>query len=162
MFKILQQSKGQTLADAYPQINIDSARYASNNQYSKYPPMMSDGRSVVASWQPGSQVNEAILREHNIQSNWQYRKYMTTNATQIRERLFHDALNDVGYTVRNQNKEINSNGYQGPKLYGSLLDPSVDSLSDLKQDYLTRQQLESKMVVPSLTQAQLQEMHISK
>jgi hypothetical protein len=164
MFDFLKSSnRGQLLSEAYSSSTVPpTPQYNTNNQYSKFPPLTADGRNVIASWQPGAVVNEAILRENNIQSNWQYRRYMTNNANQIRAKLFDDALNDVGYTVRNENKEIQSSPYNGPKRYGSLLEPTTHEhaeLSDLKDNYLSREQLQSKMVVPSLTQAQLVQLH---
>jgi hypothetical protein len=158
MFGFLKASQGQTLSNAYPSLSLGTDGYQTNNQYSKFPPLMQDGRSVMASWQPEAVVNEAILRQEGIQSNWQYRKYMTSNADGIRENMFHEALNDVGFTVRNENKRIDQASFDTPKVYGSLLEPvshKQASLSDLKDTYLTREQLQSKMIVPEVTQEQL-------
>lgn len=158
MFGFLNYKSGQTLADAYPSLPVANGKYQTNNQYSKFPPLTSDGRNVMGSWQPGAELNEALLRENGIQSNWQYRKYMTSNANEIRAKLFQDALSDVGYSVRNVDARVDSNGYQGPKLYGSIMDSVAHEkgeLSDLKANYMTREQLQSKMVVPSMTQAEL-------
>ena len=46
--------------------------YSTNNQYSEFPPMMKDGRSIVSSWQPESHINKEIKKQNNIKSNWEY------------------------------------------------------------------------------------------
>jgi hypothetical protein len=158
MFGFLKATKGELLSQAYPQVNLQMEKYQTNNQYSKFPPLTEDGRNVLASWQPEAVVNESILRQNHIQSNWQYRKYMTSNANDIRGQMFHDALHDVGYTVRNENPAIDRASFDGPKLYGSILEPvshKEAKLSDLKENYLSREQLQSRMIVPELTQDQL-------
>ena len=135
---------GEPLANAYTTVSAPKLEYNLNNRYAKFPPMTTDGRNIIASWQPGAVVHEKILHDHDIQSNWQYRKYMTANANTIRDQLLENAFTDIGYTTRLYNN-TNTN----------VSKTKTQELSDLKTDYLTRKQLQSKMVVPSLTQAQL-------
>ena len=51
----------QSVNCAYPVIKEtvpESARgYNTNNKYPQFPPLMSDGRSVTATWQPESSIN---------------------------------------------------------------------------------------------------------
>ena len=54
----------------------------SNNIHFNFPPIMADGRNF-ATWQPEAVVNNRIRKNENIQSNWQYRQYLTNNAVQI-------------------------------------------------------------------------------
>ena len=160
MFGFLKSAKEQTtLAQAYPVLPMSQDGYQTNNQYSQFPPITEDGRNITASWQPGAVVNESILKKEGIQSNWQYRQFMTSNADQLRQNMYREALNDVGFTIRNENTTIDKATFGTPKLYGSLMEPTTEgSLSDLKANYLSREQLASRMVVPELTQAQLQQM----
>ena len=51
----------------------------SNNIHSDFPPIMHDGRNY-ANWQPGSVINDTIKKEANIQSNWDYRRFLSNNA----------------------------------------------------------------------------------
>lgn len=155
MFGFLKSDKGQHLDSAYPNIPLSNTGYQTNNQYSKFPPLMHDGRSVMASWQPESVINEDILKSEGIQTNWQYRQFMTANSNNIREKMFHDALNDVGVIA---NQYSNDAFYTPPKLYASMDEPvsHIQAMpSDLKETYLTREQLQNKLVVPSLTQEQM-------
>lgn len=151
------EKQGQNISEAYTSPPTHTTGYQSNNQYANFPAKMSDGRSVLASWQPGAVVNEILVQQNGIQSNWQYRKYLMNNSQTIRENLFQDALNDVGYSVRNENPDINSI-YHTPKLYGSLDEPVSHRFavaSDLKETYLNREQLEARRVVPSMTQDEM-------
>ena len=157
MFSILKSTRGENLDKAYPTIPIPNTNYGTNNQYNNFPPMMNDGRSVMASWQPGAVVNENLLKENGIQSNWQYRRYLTHNGDHIRERLFQDSLSDIGYTLRNEHPDI-GNIYETPKLYEStkeVVSHRQATESDLKNIYLSREQLQSQMVIPSMTQEEL-------
>lgn len=138
---------GEILSKAYPQMEFSRSQYSLNNQYTKFPPKMEDGRNVMQSWYPGSIPHEELLKQENIQSNWQYRRYMTTNADHIRNELLHNALRDVEY--RSPTSAMTAS--EQPVSF------QQNTLTDLKSDYLTRKELQSKMVVPSLTQAQLVE-----
>lgn len=155
MFGFLKADKGHNLESAYPSLHISNTGYQTNNQYTKFPPLMHDGRSVLASWQPESVINDDLLKSEGIQSNWQYRQFMTANSNNIRDKMFHDALNDVGVI---SNQYGNDNFYSSPKLYSSINEPISHfqaKPSDLKETYLTREQLQNKLIVPSLTQEQL-------
>ena len=159
MFEYLTSSRGSSIYDAYPNVHIPSVAYQSNNKYTNFPPIMNDGRSVHAAWQPGAVVNEAIRKENNIKSNWQYRKYLVENSEEIKSHNFKQACNDVGYYVRNENKEIdNLSPYLPPKMYKDFNEPISHRgamPSDLKQMYLTKEQLQAKQVIPSMTQAEI-------
>ena len=69
---------------AYPIIKEtipkSSLGYNTNNKYPEFPPLMSDGRSIISSYQPETVVNTELLHRNGIQTNWQYRKYLTENS----------------------------------------------------------------------------------
>ena len=150
---------GETLANAYntPQ-QIISQAYRTNNQYENFPPKMNDGRSVFASWQtPDVMVNESFLDKNEIKSNWQYRKYLMDNSVQIQQKLFTDAMSDVGYySLRNES----TNEYLPPTLYRTFTEPMShrnSEPSDLKDTYLSREQLHAQKTIESFTQAEIVE-----
>ena len=58
----LQTSRGQSIYRAYGSMQIPAEQYQTNNQYANFPPKMNDGRAVLASWQPGAVVNEAMMK----------------------------------------------------------------------------------------------------
>lgn len=145
--------KYTSVGDAYPNISLKS-EYQLNSQYRDFPPLTNDGRNVNASWQPGAVVNEHLIQKNKITSNWEYRKYLTHNADQIRSELFEASLNDTGYTIRNENPSVNTE-FKSPAVYGSFQNPighRFSQNSDLQNVYLSREQLYSKRIVPSVTQ----------
>lgn len=149
---------------AYPIIKETVPRsslgYATNNQYPEFPPLMSDGRSVTASWQPEAVINEDIIKTNHIESNWQYRKYLTNNAKEIMETHFRESCNDVGYYKRaiQLTAVAQCQHTNPPYSYTSNLDatkPMGHSSSDLKDLYLSREQLDARRISPVVTQDQL-------
>lgn len=133
--------------------------YHTNNQYHDFPPLMNDSRALIACWQPEASINNQILKEQKIKSNWQYRKYLQENATDIMKYNMEEACNDSGYYI----PDIRTTGSvshtaNSPVNYRSLQEPSKNmdpSISDLKQIYLSKEQLEARKISPSITQSQL-------
>lgn len=149
----LKTKKGVELSNAYPPLRNNYSGYSINNKYMNKPPNTSDGRNIISSWTPQDVINKELVKRNGIQSNWQYRQYMIKNADQLRNDMLQNSLNDMGYTIQN----INTN-FDNVKIYNNINEPIThkqSSLSDLKNNYLTREQLQSQMVVPSLTQAEI-------
>ena len=123
----------------------------SNNIHFNSPPIMADGRNY-ASWQPEAAVNEKIQQKEKIQTNWQYRQYMTQNGREIMKYNTLEACNELGldpHTYVNTTPSSNV-----PYLYKSTYDTSQPgygySGSDLKNPYLSREQLNARMMSPKL------------
>ncbi len=53
-----------------------------NNKYLNCPAQMSDGRQFT-DYRPNSKVNQTVMYERNIQSNFDFRNYLTNNGTAI-------------------------------------------------------------------------------
>jgi hypothetical protein len=142
---------------AYPNVKetIPQSRlgYHSNNKYDGFPPLMMDGRTITASWQPEAVLNSHLLKEINVETNWQYRQYMIKNAKDIMKYNCTQSATDAGYLKRYADLENNS--YSTPYISNSFVDntkPSGYQTSDLKELYLTREQLQARMVAPEITQ----------
>lgn len=127
----------------------------SNNIHFNFPPIMMDGRNY-ATWQPGAVVNEKIRENNNISSNWEYRTFLQKNAVNIMKANSTSACNNCGSCLDqyagSQNPEIQSNT---PFVFSSALDRSQPfgyETSDLKNVYLSRYELQSRIMAPSLTQ----------
>jgi len=130
--------------------------YHSNNKYEGFPPLMSDGRTVTASYQPEAVLNEHLLREIGVESNWQYRQYLTKNAKEIMKYNCIQTATDSGYLKRYA--DLTSGSYSTPFIYPSYENkqrPQGYVDSDLKELYLSRDQLQARMVAPEITQAEL-------
>ena len=131
--------------------------YHSNNKYDEFPPIMADGRTITASWQPDAVLNKYLLKDSGIKSNWQYRQYMIDNGKDIMKYNRMQSATDAGYIKRFDDlskEQVHSTPY----MFTSYLDttkPAGYQTSDLKELYLTREQLESRMVAPEITQEEL-------
>lgn len=132
---------------------------SSHNVYFDFPPLMSDGRNF-SGWQPGNAVNESIRRAENIKTNWDYRRFLTTNADQIMTLNKIDAVNVSGHGSFEVNEYEQENQRNVPFMYASVMDnrePFGYVQSDLKDTYLSREALQSRMIAPEITQEQVLE-----
>jgi glucan-binding YG repeat protein len=154
------------LTSAFPVIKEtvpkSSLGYNTNNKYPEFPPLMSDGRSITASYQPESSINNEILHLNNIKSNWEYRNYLVANANQIMETNFRESCNDTGYFVKQYevpfSNEVVKDTNNPPFHYNKdNLDqkPFGYASSDLKDMYLSREQLNDKKFSEPITQYDL-------
>lgn len=125
--------------------------YATNNVYSAFPPLMADGRSLVATDQNETIINGSLLKTSGVKSNWDYRNFLTQNSEQIYSANKTNAFNDVGYYERlygNPNTGSKNNGYSVvPAAGGDAQKRRVEG--DLKHNYLTREELNSRIYAPN-------------
>ena len=126
----------------------------SNNIHFNFPPIMADGRNF-ASWQPDAVINQRIQKQEQIKSNWQYRRYLQNNGRQIMNYNNLDACYDLGLDPHVQTGKTPSNNV--PYAFKSAFDTTTPGFgycnSDLKNPYLSREQLNSRMVSPSINPA---------
>ena len=130
-----------------------------NNIYPEFPPLMQDGRNY-ANWQPGSVISDNLRKDAGISSNYDYRKYLVENADSIIKINQLQACGEStgGGPVRFGTGQAVSNNT--PYLFKSTQDLAPLNTfgyehSDLKNLYLSDVQLQSRMVTPVFTQAQL-------
>jgi len=123
-----------------------------NNTYYTMEPQQKFQGTNYSSWQPEALINNNILVDTGISSNWQYRKYMQQNANQIMKYNSMESIYTSGnnpYTILNK-KPTN----KSPYLYASIYDTNNPIYgfrnSDLKQDYMTKQQMQARMISPSI------------
>jgi hypothetical protein len=137
--------------------------YNTNNRYGGFPPLMCDGRSLIAAWQPEADINNDIIQRNGIRSNWEYRQYLTNNAPEIMRRNFIDSANDIGYYARNATEAgdaqpILATSLSRPFMYSSILEQPGhlgNENTDLKTEYLTKEQLNAQQFSPVVTQDEL-------
>jgi hypothetical protein len=152
-------SNGVELELAYPPV-VDRPKsiygYQTHNLYRDIPPMMNDGRVLVASWQPEAVVNNNLLQSTGITSNWQYRQYLTSNANKIMAQNVAETMNDIGYYARYAQSP--SAPYRPPYTYKSYLDNTEVfgyENSDLKELYISKEELNARKFSPAITQDEL-------
>jgi hypothetical protein len=104
-------------------------------------------------WQPDASTNKKIQVNTGITSNWKYRQYIQKNGNDIMKYNTMQSINSSGnnpYTIVNTNITENK-----PFLYNSLHDTNNPSYgfrnSDLKQDYMKKEQIKSRMIAPSIS-----------
>ena len=123
----------------------------SNNIHFNFPPIMADGRNY-ASWQPDAVINRRIQKQENLHSNWAYRQYMQHNGLQIMKYNGEEACYDLGLSPHVYTDKTPSNNV--PYLYKSTYDHSRPGYgytnSDLKNPYLSREQLNARLIAPSI------------
>jgi hypothetical protein len=124
----------------------------SNNIHFDFPPIMADGRNF-ASWQPEAVVNNRIRQQENITTSWQYRQYLTNNASEIMKMNSYEACNEMGLPSSYQTNSTPSSNV--PYTFKSTFDTSKPGFgycnSNLKTPYLSREQLQARMIAPSIT-----------
>jgi hypothetical protein len=124
---------------------------ASNNIHFNFPPIMTDGRNY-ASWQPEAVVNQRIQQQENINSNWQYRQFLMNNATNIMKMNYGEACTELGLDPHVQTTSTPSSNV--PFVFQGVMDTKSPGYgycnSDLKSPYLSREQLNARMISPSI------------
>jgi hypothetical protein len=123
----------------------------SNNIHFNSPAIMADGRNY-ASWQPEAVINERIQQTENIKSNWQYREYLTKNAMQIMNINNQEACYELGLPCHEQTEKSPSSNV--PYKFQSIFDSKSPGYgycnSDLKNPYLSREQLNARLISASV------------
>ena len=125
----------------------------SNNIHFNVPPMMSDGR-LFTMFNPACNANKTLRDNLNISNNYDYRQWLIKNGNTIRQKNLQLAKNESSECVE-AGKEMKTNDKY---IYQNCLDnsrPFGYETSDLKNLYLTRNQLQSRVNTHILTQEQL-------
>lgn len=123
----------------------------SNNIHFDYPPLMSDGRNYV-NYDPACDFNRKLIKQNNIQSNFQYRQFLIQNANKIREQSTIQACDNCGVCDYGYPLQKSPRGKYIYKHCNDFSQPYGYENSDLKNIYLSRQALQSRMVAPLMSQ----------
>ena len=133
-------------------MNSCSKPSATNNIHFDFPPIMADGRNF-AEWQPEAVINERIQKDAGITSNWAYRKFLTQNATQIMKYNAQESIECSGVNPYTQSGNTPSSNV--PYTFKNEFDTNTPGFgynnSDLKSPYLSREQLQARMISPSIS-----------
>jgi hypothetical protein len=129
----------------------------SNNINFNFPPIMADGRNY-ASWQPDAVINERIQVKEGIKTNWGYRQFLQNNGIQIMKFNSQEACYDLGLDPHYHTDKTPSSNV--PYTFKGTFDSSKPGFgycnSDLKNPYLSSEQLNSRLVSPSINPANFQ------
>ena len=133
----------------------------SNNTHFNFPPIMNDGRNY-ASWQPDAVINERIQTQEGINSNWSYRQYLQKHGIQIMNYNNSEACYTLGLDPHFQTDKTPSDNV--PYKFKNIFDTNRPGFgycnSNLKNPYLTREQLNSRLIAPTISQANINQSNI--
>tara|TARA_B110001450_G_scaffold256350_2_gene286456 strand:- start:9201 stop:9641 length:441 start_codon:yes stop_codon:yes gene_type:complete len=129
----------------------------SNNIHYNFPPIMNDGRNF-SSYEPGTAIDNILKDKSNVKTNLDYRRYLQNNADSIIKNNQLNACDECSACphIDNSNPILNSNDnnqLNQPYIFNSILSnnqPYGYETSDLKNIYISRQQLEAKMHAPRI------------
>jgi hypothetical protein len=124
----------------------------SNNIHHKQPPMMSDAR-LFTRWETACNKNNEIMRENNVTTNYDYRQYLIKNGGAIR-----DSNAMLAHSYVGASNFDSSQPFHNRYLFQSNTDrnqPYGYEGSNLKNEYISRQELNANMNTPFITQAEL-------
>ena len=128
----------------------------SNNIHAGFPALMSDGR-WAANWEPGCAINNQLKKQVGISNNFEYRQFLIKNADSVIQRNQMEACNNCCSCWENFN-DRNTVKCPNKYIFQSCTDktqPFGYQNSDLKNLYLSKKALESRLVAPIMTQAQM-------
>jgi hypothetical protein len=124
---------------------------ASNNYNFNSPAKMADGR-LWSQWEPDAAVNNRIQAKEGIQSNWQYRRFLQRNGMQIMNYNTQEACYTLGLDPHVTTGATPSDNV--PYTFKGTFDTSKPGFgycnSDLKNPYLSSEQLNSRLIAPSI------------
>jgi hypothetical protein len=123
----------------------------SNNINFNFPPIMTDGRNY-SSWQPDAVINQRIQQQEGINNNFIYRQYLQNNGLKIMQYDTAEACYDLGLNPHvNTDRTPSSNV---PHHFKNIFDTSRPGFgycnSDLKNPYLSREQLNGRLISVSI------------
>jgi hypothetical protein len=128
----------------------------SNNIDFNFPPIMNDGRNF-ATWQPDAVVNERIQAKEGIQTNWGYRQFLQNNGLQIMNYNTQESCYTLGLDPHYDTNATPSSNV--PYAFKGTFDTSRPGFgycnSDLKNPYISREQLNARLVAPSVNPVNL-------
>lgn len=120
----------------------------SNNIHFNFPPLMNDGRNY-GSFQPGVALDKEIKKTQNILTNSDYRAYLQKNADEIIKNNQLNACDECSSCPYINDSNMNFNK---PYIFNSILSkdqPYGYESSDLKNIFLSRQEMDAKLYAPT-------------
>jgi hypothetical protein len=123
----------------------------SNNIYSDFPAMMSDGR-IHTDNETACDINNQLQKNVGIKNNYDYRQYLINNGLDI---MSQNMESSQGCSNVKSFSDVVAHGKYLFKTMSDTTTPFGYEKSDLKNLYLSRKQLESNMTAPFVTQEEL-------
>lgn len=128
--------------------NYENAKNT-NNLFTNLPANMEDGRFLKDLKVDQDILNKETMAQLSIQTNGDYRNYLQNNSAAIMQSNSITAHNKTGNMIY----FTSNNSHNPPFHYNNSLDrrqPAGYNESDLKNYYLSREQLNRNMISPSI------------
>jgi hypothetical protein len=123
----------------------------SNNIHFNFPPIMADGRNW-SQWSPDAVINQRIQKNEGINNNWNYRQYLQNHGLQIMKYNSEESCYELGLNPHYSTNSTPSSNV--PYTFKSTFDTGRPGYgycnSDLKNPYLSREQLNARLISPSI------------
>ena len=137
--------------------NVSSPHYYYDSSY-KHTSNINNTNNYF-SQQPEAAINTKIQQQEGIRSNWEYRKYLQNNAQNIMKINYMESVNASGNNPKAYNSSpgqaVSSSSTNTPFVFLSTHDKRTPKYgyneSDLKNDYITKYQLNTRMIAPSIS-----------
>jgi hypothetical protein len=121
-----------------------------NNIHFDKPALMSSGR-MFTSYDSTAATMEKIRQFEKIENNWDYRQYLQKNAVEIMKYNNAECYYSLGINPGVTSDVSSSNSpIMVTSTYGNKKPPFGYCGSDLKNYYLSREQLNARMISPSI------------
>jgi len=126
----------------------------SNNVHPGFPALMSDGQWAT-NWEPACAINNELKKQVGISNNYQYRQYLIKHADSIIEKNQKTSCDNCCACWENFEDRNKTNNKYIFKSCSDQAKPFGYQSSDLKNLYVSSKALESRLVAPIMTQAQM-------
>jgi hypothetical protein len=134
-------------------MNISNYNNAKNNIHKHFPALMEDG-NIYTNWHSASLTNDMLKTNSPHRDNYQYRQWLMRNAESV---IKQNQVNSFADSCTNINKfksTSNSSKYIFRNCNDKITPPGYET-SDLKDIYLSKQELQERLKAPIMTQEEL-------
>ena len=125
---------------------------AKNNIHNNCPPLMEDS-TLFTDWDSASKSNDLLKKTSGIENNYDYRQWLIHNGNGVMKTNKIKAQNEAG--VKYHNSFLSNTKKYIFTGCGDKTIPLGYESSDLKDIYLSKQQLQEKLSAPIMTQYDL-------
>ena len=126
---------------------------AKNNIHNDFPPLMNDS-TLFTDWNTCCKTNDKLKKSNGIDNNYNYRQWLINNGNTVMKTNRMNAYNNANVKPNINSMFQKSNKY----IFRDCNDkrqPLGYETSDLKEIYLSKQELNEKLTAPIMTQYDL-------
>jgi len=126
---------------------------AKNNTHYDFPALMDDG-NIYTNWQSASVTNDNLKSRSPHRDNYQYRQWLIANAERVMKQNQVNSFADSCTNTNSFKRVSNHSKYIFRNCNDKITPPGYET-SDLKDIYLSKQELQERLTAPIMTQEDL-------